>query len=142
MQLKKIVKWLPVLILATLIAGIYGWLEYHRPQVNTADLAVAFNKSASQIVQEFEKNETTANALYNDKVLAIKGKIVQINITDTTQQIILAGAVSAGGIVCDFESNQRDQLKKLKIGSGVTVVGVCTGFLMDVVMVRCILNKK
>ncbi len=142
MQLKKIIKWLPVLILATFIAGIYGWNEYHRTQTNTADLAVVFNKSASQIVQEFEKNETSANALYNDKVIAISGKLVQLNITDTTQQIILAGPVSSGGVICDFESNQRDQLKKLKIGSGITVVGVCTGFLMDVVMVRCILNEK
>ncbi len=142
MQLKKIVKWFPILILVTLIAGIYGWKEYYRPQVNTADLTVVFNKSASQIVQEFEKNETAANALYNDKVIAISGKLVQLNITDTTQQIILAGPVSSGGVICEFESNQRNQLKQLQIGSEITVVGVCTGFLMDVVMVRCILNAK
>lgn len=140
MQLKKYYKWLPILLVLVLVVGIYGWREYHREQESTADLKISFTKSATQIVQEFEKNEITANTLYNDKVLAINGKIVQINITDTTQQIILAGVVSSGGVVCDFESNQRAQLKELKVGSEIKVVGVCTGYLMDVVLVRCIIK--
>jgi uncharacterized membrane protein len=142
MQLKKLVKWLPILLLAVLSIGVYAWREYHREQESTEDLTIVFTKTANEIVQEFEKSESTANSLYNDKVLAINGKIVQINTTDTTQQIILAGPVSSGGVICDFESNERSKIKALTVGSEVKVVGVCTGFLMDVVMVRCILKTK
>ena len=41
------------------------------------------------------------------------------------------------GIGCEFEPAAQNYVRQIKEGQKVTIKGVCTGVLMDVVMVDC-----
>jgi hypothetical protein len=43
-------------------------------------------------------------------------------------------------VVCQFGRESNEETKDLKKGDLVTIEGICSGYLMDVVMVRCVLD--
>ena len=44
-----------------------------------------------------------------------------------------------GGVSCEMQDTSGTE--NIKAGDSVTIKGVCTGVLMDVVLVRCVLAK-
>jgi hypothetical protein len=130
-----------VLAAALLAAGIYGWREYHRQHEDTADISAAFTVPAPTLMKAFQDNEDKANKQYNDKVVDIRGTVVKIEHNDSTQTVLLDGQSAMGGVICQFEPSHKDELASLRPGQPVTIRGVCTGVLMDVVLVRCAVSK-
>lgn len=137
-------KWPLVILIIVLIGiagGIYAWREYNRRMPGTADLKATASKKAPELVKEFESDENKANKNYNDKVVSVNGTIVKVERNDSTQTVILAGESDMAGVVCQFEPAHNKQLESLKPGQAVKIKGVCTGALMDVILVRCVLDE-
>jgi hypothetical protein len=132
-----------LLVLGAVLIGaaIYGWKEYHRQHKETADLAAAFSVPAPTLVKAFQDDENKANKQYNDKVINVSGTVVKVDHNDSTQTVQLDGQ-SMGGVICQFEASHGGDLKALRPGQPVTIKGVCTGMLLDVVLVRCAIDKK
>ena len=63
-----------------------------------------------------------------------------IQITDTTATVFLNDGYSGTSVICQFGRESNEEIKDLKKGDLVTVKGICSGYLMDVVMVRCVLD--
>ena len=137
-------KWRIVLV-GLLVTGttisLYTWKEFTRTHADTAKLEAAFTYGALTLVEEFQKDESTANAKLNDKVIAVKGNISKIDIGDSTQSVFLGVDESIGAVLCQFDASHKEELAKLKEGEAVTIKGVCTGILMDVILTRCVLDK-
>ncbi|MBS1563435.1 MAG: hypothetical protein JST39_03560 [Bacteroidetes bacterium] len=130
-----------LLVLAVLLAAgaFYGWKEYHRQHQDTATMEAAYTLSAPGLVKAFQDDENKANRQYNDKVLNVRGTILRLEQNDSTQTVQLDGQ-SMGGVICQFESSHSGDLKQLHPGQSVSIRGICTGMLMDVVLVRCALD--
>ncbi len=122
-------------------AVFYGWMEYHRGHVSTADIKPTAVREASELVKEFEEDETNANLQYTDKVISVTGRIVKMEVNDSTHNLLLAGESAMAGVLCQFETSGNHPLSKIKTGDLVKVKGVCTGALMDVILTRCILDN-
>lgn len=137
-------KWKIVLFVLLVTGGTtgwYAWKEFNRTHTETAKLKAAFTYDAMTLVKEFEKDESKANAKLTDKVIAVKGSISKIDISDSTQTVLLGVDESLGAVLCQFGASHKDEVTKLKVSDVVTIKGVCTGMLMDVILTRCALDK-
>jgi tRNA_anti-like len=121
--------------------AFYGWKEYHRGHMSTAQIKPTAVREASQLVKEFEANETNANLQYTDKVVSVTGRVVKMEVNDTTHNLLLAGESAMAGVLCQFETSRNHPLTKIKTGDLVKVKGVCTGILMDVILTRCTIDN-
>ncbi len=133
---------LVILAIVLLAAAIYGWEEYHRRHPDTAGITAAFTTTAPVLLKAFRDDENKANTLYNDKVINVSGIVVKVERNDSTQTVQLDGQSGMGGIICEFEAMHNSELKALQPGQHVSIKGVCTGMLMDVVLIRCALDDK
>lgn len=138
--MKKWIKWWLFVVIFLLLGIAYGWKEYNRTQKSTFDIDVFASTTATSLVKEFEVDETSANKKYNDQVISVKGIIQSIELTDSTQRIILKG--ETGGVIGELEKSERKKTAVLKAGDSLILKGVCTGFLMDVILVRTIIVNQ
>lgn len=87
--------------------------------------------TAAALVKAYQENETNANALYLDKPIEIKGEIAE---TKTDQAgnttITLKSEDPFASVFCTLKKVEPS----LKAGQTITVKGICTGFLSDVVL--------
>ena len=126
----------------TAIGALYGYREYNRTLPSTRDLEPAFKLETSDFVKQFEIDESKANAKYVDQTINVHGLAHSIQITDTSAVVLLNDGYSSTSVVCQFENESIEEMKKIKRGDEVTVKGICSGYLVDVVMVRCVLDKE
>lgn len=135
----KILKWL---LLSIVVIGTTGgivaykmWTKPHRNVAETKALAV----TATQLAAAYENNEPEANSDYLDKVLEVTGEINEISKNQKGETVITLKGTDMGGVICTLEGAMPAILK-----TGVTVVvrGICTGYLTDVVLVRCIVETR
>jgi hypothetical protein len=126
----------------TAVVALYGYHEYNRGLPNTHYLEPAFRLVASDFVRQFEANESEANAKYADQPISVYGVAHSIETTDTTATVFLNDGNSITSVVCQFGGGSNEEIRKLKKGEPVTIKGICSGYLMDVVMVRCVLDEK
>ncbi|HLP39482.1 OB-fold protein [Lacibacter sp.] len=140
--MKKSVK---IVLLAVLVlvvfAGLYATKEYNRTYSSAEKLKPAYTYDAIELVKEFETDESTANRNLNDQVIAVRGSISKIELNDTTQTLLLGGHPFSGAVLCQFSPGYERELAKLKEGDTVMVKGICTGMLMDVILIRCAFHK-
>ncbi|HRI26477.1 MAG TPA: hypothetical protein PK239_01340 [Chitinophagales bacterium] len=131
-------KILAAILLVAVIGAYVGYTMYNKPVAATADKKTDLQIEAPTLFAEFEQNEEAANAKYNDKTIEVKGilKAVEQEGDKITLQL---QAGEMGGISCEMQD--KSGADALKPGDTVTVKGVCTGMLMDVVLVRCVLSK-
>jgi tRNA_anti-like len=129
------------IFLVVVMAGIYGYREYNRGLADTHNLKPAFKIEASDFVGKFESNEPQANALYADKAVSVHGVISSIQTTDTSATVFLNDGSSVTSVMCQFGKGNNEQIKNLRKGEVITIKGICSGYLLDVVMVRCVVDQ-
>ena len=95
---------------------------------------------AATLISAFENDETTANQLYLNKILSIKGTIISVKDNGKEVTITLSADDAVSGIICTFAKSNVN-MKKLKPGTEITVKGICNGYLMDAVLSKCVLDE-
>ena len=121
-------------LIASVLAGIAYYL-YNKTAPDVADLS-AKPVSAVNLFKDFATNETKANTSYLNKALQVSGKVLEVKQNQNRQtQIILDSGDPMFGIACTMD--QTD--KQVKPGDHVTIKGICTGYLNDVVIIKSLL---
>lgn len=134
--MKRYIKY--VLLLALIGMGI-GFYLYNKPHQNMQRAKADMTLPASELFSAFEANEDAANAQYLDKVVQVEGVIQDINQDENGQfSLTLESGSDMFGVICQFDEQSEHQTDHLKTGQKVTLKGICTGMLMDVVLVRCV----
>ncbi len=118
----------------------WGFYLYNKPHANTANQKADFIISTVDLYTAFQKDETTANKKFLGKVIEVKGSVYAVQ-TGTKNTNILMDASEMGGVNCSFSNEEPHSLQSLKKGNIITVKGRCTGFLMDVNLVDCVLKE-
>ena len=121
------------------VAATYGFNEYNRKLSDTRQLKAAFQIDAVDFVRQFELDGSSATTQYSDKVIDVQGFVSSMDVTDTSGTVFLHGSNSKSSVMCQFGQKTFQEIKELRIGERVIIKGICTGYLMDVVMVRCVL---
>lgn len=114
------------------------WFYYNKPHRSVND-ETAIAMDAASLFEKFQSNETEANSLFLNKVLEVKGRVgtVALN-TEKKSVIFLETNDPIFGINCTLNNNKEGIL----VGDSIVIKGICTGYLSDVILVRCEAQTK
>ncbi|MGK0422186.1 MAG: hypothetical protein ACJAVE_001890 [Polaribacter sp.] len=137
-------KKISIYILIIGLLGIFiGYKMYNKPHVNVAEKLADIAVTANILLAEFSLDETKANLKYLDKIIAVKGTITNIEFNAEKATISLQTEDDFGSVVCYLVKDEFKKSVEIKEGQELEIKGICTGFLMDVILVKCvIMNSK
>lgn len=123
---------LPILLVLGLV--VYQFTQPKGP-LDIHDATTELTINASGLYAAFEADEAGANSTYAGKVIEVSGAIESIAKDDDGHYIMgLAADNPLGKVLCNLAPNEPDPAGSMSIGTSVTVKGVCTGYLFDVVV--------
>lgn len=94
---------------------------------------------ASELFTAFETNEAEANEKYLDKIIKVSGTVKEVSTDDKGNiSVTLESGSEMFGVVCQMDDLTKHAKTNFEPGEQITFKGVCTGMLMDVVLVRCV----
>lgn len=129
------------IIITILILGIIGafiaYKMYNKPHVDVADTKSDLVLTADKIQSDFSTNENEANKKYLEKIIEVSGEISDITIEKEKGIITLKTNDNFGSVLCHLSDKSTQKINTLSIGKTVTLKGICTGYLMDVILVKC-----
>jgi hypothetical protein len=134
-----------ILIIAVLLGSIgviIGIYLYNKKDPDLSKVKADFVLQVSELVNEFNQDENSASAKYIDKVLEVKGPVSAIeSASDSTMNIYLNAENQMSGVNCSFDDVSGTTSPDFQKGDIITVRGVCTGMLMDVLLNNCVVVK-
>lgn len=130
-------------IIALLILGgaTTAYFIYNKPHQDIASANVDYSLNAKDLYAEYDKDEQKADKKYLDKILKVKGKVADIK-KDSVVTIMLESGAMMGLVACEMDEFSEHKEIKVEHGETVTIKGILTGKLIDVVLVRCIILNQ
>lgn len=124
-------------VLAILLAlGLFS--VFNAPKASVKEKSAEFTLTANELFQEYSENQTVADQKFIDRVIEVSGTIFEISEDQQGATVlILSTGDNGSGVLCTMELSEIENVKGKKIGDTITLKGVCTGMLMEVVLNRC-----
>lgn len=141
--MKKRAKYVLIIVILLLAgAAIYGYHLYNERNPSLRDVSSAMRLTADELFTAFDKDEAAATRQFSDKVLSVRGLIRQMNKDEKGgYTLYLSTPELLKSISCSLDSLYRGTPPEVKAGDSITIKGICTGYLMDVVLVRCVIEN-
>jgi len=124
-----------------------GEEETEKEVVEKLETEEAIQISSTQIYKDYDDNEVAADNKYKDKVVEVKGKIIDIS-KDYSDDIVikLNGLIDNEyeivGVSCTFSKSHNSEAASLSKGQIITIRGKCDGKLMGPDISGCSLVKS
>ena len=132
---RKILSLIFLLFIVAVGYGIYVWNKPHR-DVNDEQ---AITVEATTIFNAFAANTDSANKIYLNKAIQVTGEIMDAKKNQDGKNVVyLKAADPIFGVNCTFKEDPG----ALQKGTTVTIKGICTGYLEDVIINQAVLVKK
>lgn len=133
-------------LLLLLVGGLVGYFMYNKPHKDIVGAKADITITALELVAAFENDETVANAMYLNKVVAASGTLVdKTNNPDGTITYVLLDEFSgvSATLDADFQRNSRALISDISVGDELTVKGKCDGMIMlqGVILNKCSIEK-
>ncbi len=135
----KMKKYFKYLIFLFAIGLVSGFFIYNKPHQNIEKAKVDQSLTASKLFTEFEVDENAANQIYLDKIVEITGVVREVSADENGMtSLTLNTDNEMFGVICQLDNLTKHKRTDFKKGEEITLKGICTGVLMDVVLVRCV----
>ena len=134
-MLKKVIVFA---VLVILIGSVIFYKKYNKPHINILETKPDISLDSEFLKNEFTQDEDIANTKYLDQIIQVKGTIIKIDSVRGIAIISLGSENLFGNINCHMLENTKQQ-QNLKIGQTVIIKGICTGYLLDIILIRCVL---
>jgi hypothetical protein len=122
---------------------IYGYKEFTRKPADLSKSDAVESITASDLCGMYSNYEDSANKKYLGKIIEVTGTVVEIeNQQDTVLTILLGDTLQAARISCLIDKQYIVTAKNSVLGDKLKVKGICTGYLMNVELNRCVIVKK
>ena len=129
-------KLLYLIITLLIIAIVAYFVVLSLPKASIKGNDAAFTVTAVDLYADFEKNEKRANRKYIGQTISVEGTISEIDTDKNGSVVLFLDSDNAiNGILCTFEPSQK---RDFKLKESVKIKGLCTGFLQDVVLNKCV----
>lgn len=116
-----------------------GLFLYNKPHGGVGDTKADVAVTSADLYHQYNADETTANAKFMDKIITVTGVVSEVSQADKTCTILLKNKEDGGGVSCNLFNHPNALVKE---GETVTIKGRCTGFLMDVALTGCEIEKQ
>ena len=113
-------------------------LTFRESEKSVASEPAVATLNAPQLLQLFEENEDSANRLYLGKVIQVQGVIDSFIEDSVSVSVYLKDAEAFTGIMCVFDKTVLDATS-LQQGAEISIKGMCSGYLFDVILNKCAL---
>ena len=131
-----------IVLLLIVAGGYYAYHEYTRKPADLASVDAMEKADAASLVSLYETDEQKANKRYLGKPIDVTGTIAEItNQHDTLVNVMLGNPEGLHRVSCLLNVKHTDALKQFKTGDKITIRGICTGYLMDVELNRCVVIR-
>lgn len=127
-----------LLIVLTLVI-VFGYYLYNKPMDSLEYVKPVATLSADSIFKMYEHDEAGTNKLYLNKVITVTGKIQSVRSDTSGLSINLQTTSGMFGVTCKMETATAN-VPRFTEGQEVQVKGLCSGYLMDVVLVQCLVQ--
>ncbi|MBU6342118.1 MAG: OB-fold putative lipoprotein [Bacteroidetes bacterium] len=132
--MKKVLIGIAILVLGGAAYAYYLWNMPHENMEHAkADLSI----NAAQLFSEYNTDQTSADAKYLDKTIAVKGTVKEVNKEEGATKIVLDTG-SDFSVVCTLDELSKHPRTDFSVGETLTFKGKCTGFNLDVQLERCV----
>ena len=140
---KKIRSRIILILLFTLGLAITGWF-LHQPWGPAAIKKADVQIGARDLTRLFCSNESVSDQQYLYKTLSVRGVIKNIRKNNPHDYTVwLAGNSGlSSSVSCRMDSNWYNRDRPLRTGDSVVIRGTCAGRFMDVILLRCILERQ
>jgi hypothetical protein len=139
----KVYKRLIYLFVVVLISGLgLGFYLYNKPHQGIANEIPVYRLSAVNLIRDYDAGEEKANSKYLGKVLEVKGIVAEKSKDEKGMINVTLQGPDLAGVGCQFDPKAQEELGSIKEGQEVVVKGICTGVLMDVVLVDCVIENN
>ncbi len=133
-------KWILILVFIFVAGAIALYFyAFKKPQRTAASEKAVYTISAKDLTTEFETDENAANTRYLNKVIKVYGIVAGVSESEEEVSVTLKDGGSSAGVTCSFEKESVDK-SKLQPGQKLFIKGICSGFLLDVVLNKCALD--
>jgi hypothetical protein len=130
-----------VLVLVLIAVAVVVWVYvFRKSEASVASEKADYEINAAELLTAFETNELTANTSYLGKILSVTGMVESITEDSVGIMVYLKESDAVSGVICSFDKQSLD-LSKITQGKTSRIKGICTGYLMDVVMNKCSLEQ-
>ena len=121
-----------VLILA---GGAVAYKMYNKPHRNVQK-ETAVKVMADSLVAAYEIDEPAANTVYLNKTVEVSGEVNDISTDQEGKKVVSLKTAGMGTVRCTLEDKNASAPA---IGTSVKIKGICTGYLMDVIITRAVI---
>jgi hypothetical protein len=115
----------------------YGAFLYFKKAPRITVGAAEFVKTPDELLTFFENHEDSANKLFLNKTIEVRGEVQSVQQDSLGTAIFLKSSNPVSAINCHFDASINNKLRRIKVGDSVSVKGECTGYLYDVILTRC-----
>jgi len=124
-------------ILLLIIIIFFVWQRLFRvSETSVASEEPSVEISGSELLNTFQINEDSANSLFLGKVILVSGQVNSIDEDSATFSVYLKGQDDLTGVMCIF-NKPVDLTSSVKVGSEARIKGLCSGYLLDVILNKC-----
>ena len=116
-----------VLAALLLLGGAMFWYLMNQKFGDTAEAKPAFTVNAMDLIGEFQQNDSLANKKYSEQIVAVNGRIAEIETADTTANIKFTDTITGSYLIFDFQAQHATAARNLKVGDSVSSKGSCSG---------------
>jgi hypothetical protein len=120
------------------VAGIGAALYlYNLKPKNLQKVKPDFILTANDLQKAFDTEEVVSSAKYINKIIEVSGEIISVKPGEKNSiNISLRTGSDLSSVICTFPNSDTTFFKT---GNQITLRGVCSGFLMDVLLNNCAL---
>jgi hypothetical protein len=127
-KIKPVYKKLLWALLIAIIAGaLIVWYIFNEKFEDTSQKKADFAVTASDLLKEFQTNDSLANKKYTEKIIAVSGVVSEIEAADTTANVKFSDSTTGNYIIFAFQQQHLSEAKKLQKGQTVSIKGSCSG---------------
>ncbi len=119
--------------LAGILVALYMYNLQHK---DLQKVKPDFVMTAVDLQKAFEDDEIAATSRYVKKIIEVSGMIQSVKPgEDKTLSVSLKTGGDLSSVICTFQTVSEPS--KYKTGDQITLMGECSGFLMDVLLNNC-----
>ncbi|MCJ7467483.1 MAG: OB-fold putative lipoprotein [Maribacter sp.] len=134
-QFKILIGLFLVAVLGLLVSLYY----YNKPHVDVKHSEAAYILTVQNLIDEYQTDENESDKKYSENVIQVQGTVFEISTLKGNSVITLKDEGFESSIICHMLPEDNKRALQLKMGDEINIKGICTGYLMDVIMVRCTL---
>ena len=138
--MKKIIQYILAIIIVVAIGGYYYVFIYAKNHHRNVQTETAITILADSLSSQFQADEKKANSLYLNKAIIVKGTVLSVEKNQQGQVMIMLGnAGSFSNVSVTLAANTTAPI--ITVGQTITIKGVCTGALSDVVITDGVISN-